>query len=162
MNRRDTVLALVALGVAALSSEAQQPAKIPRIGFLTAGSPSASPSVSRLEAFRAGLSELGYIEGKNILIEPRWADEKYERLPELAAELVRLNVDVLVTVGTPGASAAKKTATKIPIVVLAGDVVATGLVVSLARPGANLTGFTFFNPEVAAKRLELLREVLPT
>jgi len=108
------------------------------------------------------LSELRYIEGKNILIEPRWADGKYERLPELAAELVGLNVDVLVTGGIPAAFAAKKSTTKIPIVMaIAGDAVATGLVVSLARPGGNLTGFTYFNPELSAKRLELLREVLP-
>ncbi len=162
MNRRDTVLALLALGVASLESKAQQPAKIPRIGFLGAGSASDSYSVSRLAAFRAGLSELRYVEGKNIRIEPRWADGKYEKLLELAAELVGLNVDVLVTGGIPAALAAKKSTTKIPIVMaIAGDAVATGLVDSLARPGGNLTGFTYFNPELAAKRLELLLEVLP-
>ena len=117
---------------------------------------------SRVEALRAGLRDLGYVEGKNIVIEYRWADGKYDRLPDLAAELVRINVDVLVTSGTPGVRAAKQATTTIPIVMAAsGDAVATGLVASLARPGGNITGSAFFSPELSAKRLELLKEAVP-
>jgi putative ABC transport system substrate-binding protein len=108
------------------------------------------------------LRELGYIEGRNIAIEYRWAEGKYERAPALAAELIRLNVEVLVTHGTPGTRAAKDATKAIPIVMAtAGDAVLVGLVASLAKPGGNVTGTTFFNPELAAKRLELLRETLP-
>ena len=137
-----------------------QPAKVPRIGFL--GATSASGYAPQLDAFRQGLRDLGYMEGKNIAIEYRWAEGKYDRLPGLAAELVRLKVDVLVTHGTPGTHAAKSATTTIPIVMAtSGDAVATGLVTGIARPGGNLTGSTFFNPEVAAKRLELLKEAVP-
>ena len=153
------VLALAALS-APLSASAQQRAKVHRIGFL--GAVSASGYAPQLEAFRQGLRDLGYVEGKNIVIEFRWAEGKYDRLPGLAAELVHLKVDVLVTHGTPGARAAKGATTTIPIVMaVTGDAVATGLVASIARPGGNLTGSTFFNPEVAAKRLELLKEAVP-
>jgi putative ABC transport system substrate-binding protein len=115
----------------------------------------------RLEAFRAGLREFGYQEGRNIVIEYRWAEGQYERLPALFAEVVRLNVDVIVTHGTPGALAAKQATNTIPIVMAAiGDAEASGVVASLARPGGNVTGLTFFNPELAAKRLELLKETL--
>ena len=111
---------------------------------------------------RAGLRELGYVEGKNIRIEYRWADGKYERLPDLAGELVGLRVDVLVTFGTSGAIAAKQTTLTIPIVMAGtGDAVATGLVASLARPAGNITGLTLFIPELMAKRLELLKEAVP-
>jgi len=153
MNSRRHLVALLCL--APFAGLAQQlPRRMFRIGLLS--------GPYRLQPFRAGLKELGYVEGENILIEQRWADEKYERLPELAAELVRLNVDVLVTGGTPAALAAKKATTKIPIVMaISGDAIAAGLVDSLAHPGGNLTGLTFFYPELAAKRLELLREVLP-
>jgi putative ABC transport system substrate-binding protein len=110
---------------------------------------------------RAGLRDLGYVEGKNLVIEFRWAEEKYERLPELAAELVRLKVDVIVTYG-PGTRAAKAATTTIPIVMAtSADPVALGLVASLARPGGNVTGMAGFNPEVAAKRLELLKDAFP-
>jgi putative ABC transport system substrate-binding protein len=115
-----------------------------------------------VDAFRDGLRERGYVEGKNVIIEYRWAENDYGRLPALAAELVRLNVDLILTHGTPGGRAAKAATTTIPIVVaIAGDAVATRLVQSLARPGGNLTGSTFFFPEVNAKRIEMLKEALP-
>ena len=108
------------------------------------------------------MKALGYVEGKNIIIEFRWAEGKYERLPELVADLIRLNVDVLVTHGTPGTQAAKRATTNIPIVMaISGDAVATGIVTNLGRPDGNVTGSTFFLPELNAKRLELLKEVLP-
>ena len=131
-----------------------------RIGFV--GMIAANAFPERMEAFRAGLRKLGYQEGRNILIEYRWADEHYDRLPALFADLVRLNVDVIVTHATPGILAAKRATTIIPIVMAASsDAVASGLVASLARPGGNVTGLTFFNPELAAKRLELAKETLP-
>ena len=160
-TRRTVVLALGASALASPFVSAAQPARMARIGFL--GATSAKAYASRVEALRAGLRDLGYVEGKNIVIEFRWADGKYERLPELAAELVRLKVDVIVTHGTPGTFAAKKATTAIPIVMaISGDAVATGLVPSVARPGGNITGSTFFNPELAAKRLELMREAVPS
>ncbi len=152
MKRRNLLMALGAGALAApLASFAQQqPAKVARIGFL--GSGSASGYASLVDALRAGLRD----------IEFRWAEGKYDRLPDLAAELVRLKVDVLVTQGTPAALAAKRATTTIPIVMaVSGDAVATGLVASLARPGGNITGSTLFNPELAAKRLELLKEAMP-
>jgi putative ABC transport system substrate-binding protein len=117
---------------------------------------------SRIDALRAGLRELGYVEGKNIAIEYRWAEGKYDRLPQLATELVQLKVEVIVTHGTPGTRAAKQATSTIPIVMaVSGDAVLTGLVASMARPGGNVTGSTFFSPEITAKRLELLKETLP-
>ena len=163
MNKRRKLL--VALGAGALASPLaclaqQQPAKIARIGFL--GATSAAGYASQVDALRAGLRELGHVEGKNLVIEFRWAEGKYDRLPELAAELVRLKVDVLVTHGAPGSRAAKMATTTIPIVLAAvGDPVAQGLVASLARPGGNITGSTFFAPELMAKRLELVKAALP-
>ena len=160
MNRRDTVVALLALGAAPLASVAQQLARVARIGFL--GSASASGSASSVDALKSGLRDLGYIGNRDIVIEFRWAEGKYERLAELATELVRLNVDVLVTYGTPGIRAAKSATTAIPIVMAASaDAVATGLVGSLARPDGNVTGLTIFGPEITAKRLELLKEAVP-
>jgi ABC-type uncharacterized transport system substrate-binding protein len=139
---------------------AQQSGKVPRIGFL--GAQSADSYASQLEGFRLGLRDLGYVEGKTIVIEYRWAEGKYERLRELVAELIRSNVDVIVTHGTPGALAAKQATTAIPIVVtLLGDPVASGIVASLARPEGNITGQSFFSPELAAKRIELLKELMP-
>lgn len=161
ISRREFLIAGGA-GVLAvpLACFAQQQGKPRRIGFL--GASSASGYASRVEALRAGLRELGYVEGKNIAIEFRWADGKYERLPGLAAELVQLKVDVIVTYGTPGTLACKQATTTIPIVMAsAGDAVTTGMVASIARPGGNITGSTFYNPELAAKRLELLKEILP-
>ncbi len=158
--RRRQILIVATAWLAAPLAWAQLEAKVPRIGFL--GPTSASAFANRIEALRASLRDLGYVEGKNIAIEFRWADGKYERLPELAAELVRLKVDVIVTAGTPGTLAAKRATSTVPIVMaVSGDAIATGLVASLARPGANITGSTFFNPELAAKRLELVKGVLP-
>ena len=138
---------------------AQQLARIPRIGILAPLS--ASLFSGRLEGLRQGLRELGYVEGKNILIEYRYADGKLERLHDLAAELVRLNVDVIVTAG-PGILAAKKASTTIPIVFGAhGDPVGTGLVSSLARPGGNITGLSNIAQDLDGKRLELLKEAFP-
>ena len=132
------VVVQLAVGVIA---EAQQPAKIPRIGILLAAS--ASFFSARVEAFRQRLRELGYVEGKNIVIEYRYAEGKLERLPDLAAELVRLKVDVIVTAASPGILAAKKASATIPIVfAAAGDPVGSGLVSSLARPGGNITGLS--------------------
>ena len=131
-----------------------------RIGFLGAATPSVW--ASRVEGLRGGLRDLGYVEGKNIVIEFRWANGMYDRLPDLAAELTRLKIDVLVTAGTPGVLSAKRATTTIPIVMAAsGDAVATGLVASLARPGGNITGSTSFSQQLHAKRLELLKEAMP-
>ena len=141
-------------------AQAQQAAGVYRIGFL--GSTSLSGYASQVEAFRRGLRDRGYFEGKNLVIEFRWAEAKYERLPELAAELVRLKPDVLVTHGPPGALAAKRATDTIPIVVgVLGEAVAIGAVDSLARPGGNVTGLSFFVPELNAKRLEVLKEAFP-
>ena len=141
-------------------AESQSVPKVPRIGFL--GAASATGYATQLEAFRLGLRDLGYVEGQNLVVEYRWADGRYERLTPLAAELVALKVDVILTHGTPGTQAAKQATSTIPIVVVVvGDAVATGLVQSLARPGGNVTGSSFFLPELSAKRLELLREALP-
>src|SRR5262245_9249064 len=141
-------------------AEAQQRGKVPRIGFLAAPSPSFFST--RMNAFRDGLHDLGHVEGKNIAIEYRYAEGKLDRLPALAADLVRLKVDVIVTSSAPGAVAAKKATGTIPVVfVTAGDPVDMGLVTSLARPGGNITGLTTHAPELSGKRLELLREVLP-
>ena len=153
------VLAL-ALALAPLAAEAQSATKVYRIGFL--GAASASTSATRVEALQVGLRDLGYVEGKNFVIEYRWAEGKYDRLPVLAAELVGLKVDVLVTGGTPGISAAKQATTTIPIVMAgSGDAVAAGLVASLARPGGNITGVTDAVPELRTKWLEMLKEAVP-
>jgi len=142
---------------------AQQPAAtVRRIGFLGVSTPAAW--ASRVDAFRAGLRDLGYIEDKNIVIEFRFAEGQFDRLPELAAELVRLKVDVIVTHTVPGALAAKHaTATNpIPVVMTnVGDAVGTGIVASLARPGGNITGDSFFRTELVTKRLEVLKDAIP-
>jgi putative ABC transport system substrate-binding protein len=139
---------------------AQQPTKVPRIGFLLATSPSAN--AARYEAFRQGLRELGYVEGKNIVIDRRFAEGKLDRLPSLAAELVRLNVDVIVTTGGISTRAAKEATVTIPIVMVQdNDPVANGFVASLARPGGNITGLATLAPELSGKRLELLKEIVP-
>ena len=141
-------------------AEAQQPKKIARIGFL-AGT-AASIEKNRIEAFRQGLRELGYVEGKNIVIEWRWAEGKFDRLPDLAAELVRLNVEVIVTGGSTSTRAAKKVTTTVPIVMAqVNDPVGNGFVASLARPGGNMTGLSTLYPEISGKRLELLKEIVP-
>lgn len=160
--RRKLLLAVGAGALAApLASFAQQPTRIVRIGYLGPISASAPGMPPRIEAFRAGLRDFGYTEGKNIVIEFRWAEGKYERLPKLAADLVRLKVEVIVTQATPATRAAMQATSSIPIVAFVGDPVAAGLVGSLARPGGNLTGFSIFTAEVSAKRLELLWELLP-
>jgi putative ABC transport system substrate-binding protein len=162
MDRRTFAKAIAAgLALVPFVGEAQQPpGKIYRIGFL--GLTSASAFASRVEALRAGLRDLGYIEGKNIVIEFRWADGDFDRLPELAAELVRLKVDALVVHSPIGARVAKQATTTIPIVMaLGGDAIESGLVESLARPGGNLTGSTNLTLEISAKRLELLKDAMP-
>jgi len=159
MDRRDTVLALLALGAAARAAKAQQPAKIARIGFLAldfAGDPRG------MEPFRQGLHELGYVEGRNVVVEVRDAERKLERLPALAAELVTLQVEVIVAPAVVAAQAAHRATKTIPIV-FAGvaDPVTDGLVASLARPGGNVTGLSNLSPELGGKRLELLKQAVP-
>lgn len=161
LSRRTFIagLAGTAIGLPC-AGRAQQSAKVARIGFL--GVTFASSWATRSEAFRAGLRDLGYLEGRNILIESRWAEERYDQLPVLAGELVRLKVDILLTYGTPGTLAAKRATTDTPIVFLySGEAVAAGLVESLARPGGNVTGSTYFLPQLLVKRLELLKEAMP-
>jgi putative ABC transport system substrate-binding protein len=162
MTTRRTLL--ISLGAAALtgswSSFGQSSGKA-RIGFLGLGS--AAAYAPRIDAFRKELREFGYVEGKNLSIEYRWADGNYERLRQFAAELVRLNVDVIVTHTTPATQALRNASTSIPIVVtdMAGDPVEGGLVNNLARPGGNITGTTYFGSELGTKRLELLKEATP-
>src|SRR5262249_831690 len=130
-------------------------------GLLGSTMPSMVENV--LPRLRFGLRDLGYIEGQNILIDFRWAEGNYARLNEYAAELIQLGVDILLTYGTPGTLAAKRPTTTVPIVmVLTGDALAKGLFSSLARPGGNVTGSTFFDPELRIKQLELIKEVLPS
>ena len=161
MNRRNTVLALVALGAAPLAAEAQQAQKLPVVGFLHPGFPGVSSLT--LTYLREGLRDLGYIEGETIKIEARWAHGKPETLPGLAAELVRLKVDILLATGPPSVIAAKQATGTLPIVAndLETDPVASGLVASLARPGGNITGLFLDLPGLTGKWLQLLREVVP-
>src|SRR6266581_7812645 len=155
MDRRDTVLALLALGAAPFAAEAQQAAKIARIGYL-AGDLATAAHLP--EAFRQGLRDLGYVEGRNVVIEYRDAEGKLERLPALAGELVALKVDVILAEGgTLGPRVAMQATRTIPIVFVAGDPVGSGLVTSLARPGGNVTGLSGLGPELVGKRLELLK-----
>ena len=150
---------LVISGVVALA-QAQQPAKVPRIGFLITSSPSAI--APRMDAFRQGLRELGYVEGKNIVIERRHGDGKSDHLPALAAELVSLKVDVIVTSGPTATRPAKEATSTIPIVMtFDDDPVGSGFVASLARPGGNITGLSTLSPEISGKQLELLKEIVP-
>ena len=152
------LLVLVLLAIAVVA-EAQQPKRVPRIGFLTV-SPSTFPG--RIEAFRQGLRELGYVEGKNIVIEWRYSEGKPDRLPALAAELVRLKVEIIVTGGPAATGFLKEATTTIPIVMgFDTDPVGNGLVASLARPGGNITGLSVLSPELGGKRLELLKEIVP-
>jgi len=141
-------------------AQAQQTGKIARIGYLDAST--ASGSAVLIDAFRQELSKLGWVEGKNISIEYRFAEHKSERLSELAADLVRLKVDLVVVANTPSAVEAKKATTAIPIVVAnSGDPVGTGLVGSLARPGGNVTGLASLSPQLNTKRLEILKDAVP-
>jgi len=161
MNKKILVSILaVAMLAFVHPAEAQQPKKIPRIGMLVG--PSSSFFSTRMDAFREGLHDLGYGEGKNIVIEYRYAEGREDRFPDLAAQLVGLRVDVMVTTGTPATHAAKAATSTIPIVMSAiGDPVEDGLVASLARPGGNITGLAIFSPELSGKRLELLKESFP-
>ena len=162
MKKKLTVLTLCAMLFAlCVPVSAQQPKKVSRIGYLIGSSPSAY--AARTEVFRQGLRELGYVEGKNIIIEYRYAEGKFDRLPSLASELVRLKVDVIVTGGGPRVTHSAKEATGIIPIVMAmdSDPVDQGFVASLARPGGNITGLSTLNPEISGKRLELLKEVVP-
>ena len=161
MSKRIVCLALGAmLLVFSFSADAEQAGKIVRIGFLD--NSTASGIAVLLEAFRQELRKLGWIEGKNFNIEYRFAEQKSERLPELAADLVRLKVDLIVVTAGTTASAAKKATTTIPIVMTsAGDPVGEGLVASLARPGGNVTGFSSLARELNSKRLEILKDAVP-
>jgi putative tryptophan/tyrosine transport system substrate-binding protein len=161
MKTKITVLTLCAMLYAlSLPTEAQQAATLPRIGYLT--NESLSATSARGETFRQGLRELGYVEGKNLVIEWRSAEGKLDRVPALAAELVRLKVDVIVTIGSSVSRSAKEATSTIPIVMAqVNDPVGDGLVASLARPGGNITGLSTLAPELSGKRLELLKEVVP-
>jgi putative ABC transport system substrate-binding protein len=151
---------VVALTVCGARAQAQQPTKVPRIGFFSSSSP--SDISARVEAFRQGLRELGYVEGKNILIEYRYAEGKLDRLSALAAELVRLKVDLIVSGGPPPTRSAKEATATIPIVMaFDDDPVGSGFAASLARPGGNITGLSTLAPEISGKQLELLREIVP-
>ena len=161
-----TKIFYVALGavlcVFGVRVEAQQSGKIPRIGFLTTGAASDPRNALSLDTLRQGLRELGYVEGKNINFEYRYAEGKFEQLPSLAEELVRLKVDILFATDSASARAAKKSTTTIPVVfTTGGSPIAGGLVASLARPGGNVTGLTTNSPELVGKRLELLKEAVP-
>ena len=161
MSKRIVVFVLVTVILAFFHlANAQQAKKVPRIGHLAATSPSTSPA--RTEAFRQGLRELGYVEGKNIVIEWRYAEGKLDRLSELAAELVRVKVDVIVTAGPQTTRAVKEATSTIPIVMGQDlDPVGNGFVASLARPGGNITGLSTLSPEISGKQLELLKEIVP-
>jgi ABC-type uncharacterized transport system substrate-binding protein len=161
MNRKITVLTLCAMLFAvSYSASAQQPGKIFRIGFLD--NSTAFGSAVLVDTLRQELSKLGWIEGKNITIEYRFAEQKTERLPELAADLVRLKVDVIVGASSTSALAAKSATTTIPIVMTqSADPVGAGLVASLARPGGNVTGLATLSPELTTKRLEILKDAVP-
>jgi putative tryptophan/tyrosine transport system substrate-binding protein len=149
----------LSLLVTPLAAAVRPPPKVARIGVLTPGSPGPSPS---LEAFRRGLHELGYVEGRNLAIEWRFAEGGLHQLPDFAAEFVRLKVDVIFAINTPAALAAKNATSTIPIVITrVSDPVRIGLIASLARPGGNITGVSTISPELGAKRLELIREILP-
>jgi putative ABC transport system substrate-binding protein len=138
----------------------QQPTKIPRIGVLAGGS--ASSIAARLDAFRRGLHDLGYVEGKNVVIAYRYGDGKTDRLRALAAELIRVKTDVLVTTGSASTRAAKQTTTAVPIIMaIDDDPVGSGFAASLAKPGGNITGLSTLSPEIAGKKLELLKEIVP-
>src|SRR2546422_4843585 len=163
MERR-TFLATLAGGLLAapLAAKAQPREKVPRVGYLSPGSPSEPFRRRRFEAFRQGRRELGYVEGQNIAIESRWAEGKYDRYPALAADLVRLKVDVIVAMSGAATQAAQQATRTIPIVMsLVNDPVGSGLVPSLAHPGGNITGTSVMSPDLIGKQLQLLKEVVP-
>jgi ABC-type uncharacterized transport system substrate-binding protein len=159
-RRRFLVTTLAGALVQAVAAEAQRAGKVPRVGLLgLSGSGSGQRAV---DEFRQGLRELGYVEGQTIAIEYRWMEEKEERLPDLASELVRLKVDVIVATIAVAVRAAKHATKAIPIVMVVNDPVAAGFIATVARPGGNITGLSMMSPEVVAKQLELLRQVVPT
>ena len=161
MKRREFIrLVAGAAAVWPLAVRAQQAGRNHRIGFL--GMTSYAQYRHQVDALRTSLRQLGYEEGRNTAIEYRWAEGRYNRLPELATELVRMNVNIIVTHSTPGAKAAKEATSTIPIVAISGDPVAFGLVTSLHSPGGNLTGVAFFFAEICAKRVELIKEAIPS
>ena len=160
MDRRQLLVVLGGALAAPFAVRAQQQ-RLYRIGFL--GNSTAALEANLVGPFREGLRDLGYVEGRNIVIEYRWAEGKYERFPELISDLLQLPVEMIVTAGTPASLAVKKATTSIPLVMIAvGDPVGTGLITSLARPGGNVTGVTSMAADLEGKRLELLREVVPT
>jgi len=161
LDRRNVIAALASLGSLFPGALLRaQPSKVWRIGFL--GAPSAAGYAGNIAAFRRGLRELGYIEGKNVAIEERWADGKYERLPELARELIQLKVDLIVTTTTPAARAAQQSTTTLPILAVnVADPIGSGLVTSLSRPGGNITGLANFVGDTIEKQFELLAAVVP-
>jgi putative ABC transport system substrate-binding protein len=160
MKRRDFIAGLATAATLPILADAQT-VKIPRVGFL--GNSTAALEANLVEPFRQTLRSLGYVEGRDIVIDYRWAEGNYDRFPSLVAELIGAGVDVIVTAGTPAAFAVKRATTTIPCVMVAvGDPVGTGLVASLARPGGNLTGLTSIAPDLEGKRLALLREVIPS
>jgi putative ABC transport system substrate-binding protein len=163
MIKKILLLALCSLLLAlGFSAQAQQAQKVPRIGFLSSRGDPNTPG-PQIEAFRQGLRDLGYVEGKNILVEYRYAEGKFDQIPGLVAELVQLKVDVLVLSTPPAIRAAKQATKRIPIVIVTTqDPVAMGLIDSLARPGGNITGLTRLTRDLTGKRLELLKEVVPT
>jgi putative ABC transport system substrate-binding protein len=159
---RRAFIATVGIGLLAIPTQgtAQQPPRVPRVGYLFSSTRSAGRPL--WEACRQGLRDLHYVEGRNIVLEPRWTEGHHERLPELAAELVRLDVDVIVSAATPSSRAAKAATTTIPIVFVAvAEPMRAGLVASLARPGGNVTGLSLLTPELSGKRLQLLSDVVP-
>ena len=160
MKRREFIALIGGVAAWPATARAQKGTKVPRIGYLGYSSPSLERDL--VEVFQQGLRKLGYVDGQNVMIEHQAAEGELERLPALAAKLVELNVDVIVTLATPGALAAKQATSTIPIVVVAmADPVRDGLVASLSRPGGNVTGATFLGPQLIPKRLGLLKEVVP-
>jgi putative ABC transport system substrate-binding protein len=157
MDRRGFIATAAGLLAAPLAADAQQVTKVYRVGILSVGT---GPSPT-LPQFRRGMHQLGWVEGKNFILESRYAEFKQERLSDLAGELVRLNVDVIVTIGTPAAAAAKNATPTIPIVFIAGDPVRAGLITNLARPGGNVTGLSMVAAELYLKRLQILKEAVP-
>lgn len=161
MERRRFLGAAAATLAVAPRRVGAQP-RVARLGYLSPFSPSADQAQRFLDTLRAGLAELGYVDGRTLAIEPRWASGDYGRLPALAAELVRLKVDVIVTAGVPAIRAAREATGTIPIIMaVIVDPIATGLIASLARPGGNMTGLSAMTPELVGKQFEMLREILP-
>ena len=158
MDRRTFISIFAASLLMASLADAQRPARLPRVGFLGMDS---QMQAERLAAFQEGLRALGYVEGRNIAIEYRWAEGRFDRLPGLASELVALQVDVIVTAAPPAVRAAQRATSTIPIVITAHDPVGMGFVGSLAHPGGNITGLVFQDSELSAKRLDLLRQAIP-